>query len=59
MRKVMVPAAIAALVWLGGAREARAADPRSKLPAVQAPIAAANIPPAFVLVEGTVTVRVR
>ncbi len=55
----MVMAAIAAFMWVGGAREARTADPRSKLPAVQTPIDAANIPPSFVLVEGTVTVRVR
>jgi len=46
-------------VFLLVAAAARAADPRSKLPAVQAPIEASNVPRNFVVVEGTVTVRVR
>lgn len=50
---------VAAGAWLGAVGAGRAADPSSKLPALQRPIEAANIPQSFVVVDGTVTVRVQ
>jgi hypothetical protein len=57
MRKRLSTLAVPALI-LGFAAVAIATDPNSKLPPVQTPIEAANIPHAYVVITGTVSVRV-